>query len=266
MTMVTTLKIGDSRYYTDGVTRDQVPGVTSILDGRAKPALMHWAARTAAEFAVNNMDQMYALAKADKYAAIDTIKRAHTRSSGTAAGKGTDVHKLVERLLNGEKGVSVSKDERPFIVQFQRFADEYRLEPVHNEITVWSDRHRYAGTADGLWKLDGPGIVEPGAIAVCDLKTGASGVWEDAALQLAAYKNADYMLFPDGTREKMLVTEHSYAIWLRPEGYAVLPLDTGPETFATFLALRKLFDWNKQRAPSAVMAAINGEPLKRGKK
>jgi hypothetical protein len=258
--------VGGERYYADDVTRDQVPGVTSIISGRAKPALIAWAAKMAAEYAVYNIDTIYPLAKTDRYGAIDLVKRAHTRSSGTAAGRGTDVHKIVERLLNGERGVSVSKEERPFIEHFQRFATEYHLEPVYNEITLWSDRYRYAGTADGIWRLTGPGILEPGALAVCDLKTGASGVWEDAALQLAAYRNADYMLFPDGTREKMPVTENSYAIWLRPEGYALLPLDTGPETFNTFLALRKLFDWNKQRAPGAVMAAINGEPLTRSKK
>jgi len=262
---VTTVTIGGERYYSDQVTRDQVPGVTSIISGRSKPALINWAAKSAAEFAVNNIDTVAELAKRDKFAAIDLIKRAHSRQSGNAAGRGTEVHGIVERLLNGEQGVSVNKEVRPFLVQFQKFANEYNLVPVHNEITLWSDRHRYAGTADGLWKLDGPGV-DPGALAVCDLKTGASGVWEDAALQLAAYKNADYMIFPDGTRQIMPVTEASYAIWLRPEGYALQPLDTGPETFATFLALRRLFDWNKQRAASAVRPAINPDPLKRGRK
>lgn len=261
---VRTIQIGGERYYADDVSRDQVPGVTSILSGRAKPALINWAAKSAAEFAVYNIEQVSVLAKTDKFAAIDLIKRAHTRASGKAAGAGTEVHGIVERLLNGEKGVSVNRDTRPFIVQFQNFATEYHLEPIHNEITVWSEKYRYAGTIDGLWKLDGPNIEEPGMISVCDIKTGASGVWEDAALQLAAYKNADFMLFPDGTRAKMPETSRqSFALWLRPEGWALLPLDTGPETFSTFIGLRKLFDWNKNRANSAVGPPINNEPLRK---
>ncbi len=263
---VKTIQIGGERYYADDVTRDQVPGVTSIISGRAKPALINWAAKSAAEFAVYNIGTVTDLAKKDPFAAIDLIKRAHTRSSGNAAGRGTDVHGIIERLLNGERDVAVNKDVRPFIVQFQQFATEYKLIPDHNEITLWSDRYRYAGTADGLWRLTGDGIEEPNALAVVDIKTGASGVWEDAALQLAAYQNADYMLFPDGTREKMPVIEHCYAIWIRPDGWALQPLDTGPETFATFLALRRLFDWNKKIAPNAVKAAINNSPLKRGAK
>lgn len=258
--------IGGERYYADEVTRDQVPGVTSIIAGRAKPALINWAAKSAAEFAVANIAMISGLAKTDKFAAIDLIKRAHTRTAGNAAGRGTDVHGIVEKLLNGEQNVPVNRDVRPFIEQFQDFATQYQLKPVHNEITLWSDRYRYAGTADGLWELTGDGIIDPGALAVVDIKTGASGVWEDAALQLAAYKHADFMLFPDGSRERMPSTEASYAIWLRPDGWALIPLDTGPETFSTFIALRRLFEWNKLRAPNAVMAPINKNPLKRGSK
>jgi hypothetical protein len=264
---VKTVSVGGDRYYADDVTRDQVPGVTSILGVRAKPALINWAAKMAAEFAVDNIHQVSALAQTDRFAAIDLVKRAPTRSSGKAAGKGTEVHGIVERLLNGEMNVAVNKEVRPFIVQFQQFATEYKLEPVYNEITLWSDKYRYAGTADGLWKLTGEGIDEPGMLAVCDIKTGASGVWEDAALQLSAYKNADFILLPDGTRQVMPATsDQSWAIWLRPEGWALLPLDTGPQTFSTFIGLRKAFDWNKNRAKGAVGEPINKEPLRRGKK
>lgn len=255
--------IGGERYYSDDVTRDQVPGVTSILAGRAKPALINWAAKSAAEFAVSNLETITTLAKNDSFAAVDLIKRSHSRTSGTAAGKGTEVHSIVERLLNGETGVRVSSDLMPFIRQFQNFANEYQLKAQHNEITVWSDKHRYAGTIDGIWKLSGP---KANGLAICDIKTGASGVWEDAALQLTAYRNADFLVFPDGSRQVMPEVEQTFALWLRPEGYALLPLDTGPETFAAFLALRKLFEWNKVRSSSVVRPPVNTNPLRRTKR
>lgn len=257
---VKTIQIGEDRYYSDEVTQNQVPGVTSILNMRAKPALMNWAAKSAAEFAVFNLNTVSELARTDKFAAIDLVKRAHTRMSGNAAGKGTEVHGIIERLLNGETGVKVSNDVRPFIVQFQTFASEYKLVPIHNEITLWNDRYRYAGTADGIWQLDGLGI------AVCDIKTGKSGVWDDAALQVSAYRNAEFMVFPDGTRHKMLETSPiGYALWLRPEGYALLPLDIGPETFRAFLGLREVFHWHNIRAKAAVGSALNAAPLKKSR-
>src|SRR5262249_46349622 len=80
-------------YYIDG---GKVDGVTTILStGPPKPALVRWAANTAAELAVNEWDELACLPVADR---LKRIADGPNVARDTAAVRGTRIHALADRL------------------------------------------------------------------------------------------------------------------------------------------------------------------------
>ena len=73
-----------------------------------------------------------------------------------------------------------------------------------------------------------------GELWVLDWKTGAKGIYRGAALQLAAYAHAEAYLDGDGNEAPMPAIARGGAVWLRPDGYDLVPLDIGPATWRTF--------------------------------
>ncbi len=263
---VETTYVAGDRWYIDPGTGDKVPGVSAILAMMPKPALPPWAAREAASFAVDNIDVVAALARTDRKAAVDLIKGAPWRKSGKAANAGTEVHGLAERLMrdrieNRKSTFSVPQGTMDFLRNFARFATEFDVIPQLVETTVWDDEHNYAGTFDGLYRLtlDGNEID-----AIVDIKTGASGVWPEAALQQTAYARAKWFLDPEtGEKKPMPAVDAAFGLWLRPEGWALIPLSIDEENWQQFLRLRESYQWKIKREKHAVGKAVNKTPLTR---
>ena len=69
-----------------------------------------------------------------------------------------------------------------------------------------------------------------------DPKTSRSGVLPDAAYQLAAYRHADVYVDADGVEHPMADLGVSFAavIHVRADGYDVVPVNAGQDTFKTF--------------------------------
>lgn len=270
---VKTVRIGGDRWYVDPVTGDKVPGVSSVKDTLAKPGLLFGAVKVAAAYAVDNVTEIASLAETDRGAAIDLVKRAHTRAWAVKASEGTGVHAIVEDLLNGKKGIRVSPQQRKFIVQYAIFVKEFDVRALYVEATVWNSTVGYAGTLDTILELSltqdqaamaglPPQAADKAVYrAIVDTKTGASGVWSETALQQVAYKNAEYILSPNGDREEMPYVDFTGALWLRPDGFAFFPLDSGPATWAAFKGLRDAYYWDKQI--DSVGLGLNQHPLQK---
>lgn len=270
---VKTVSVQGDRWYVDPITQDRVPGVSSIKDTLSKPGLMYGAVKVAATFAVDNVDTIKALAGTDRKAAIDLVKRAHTRAWSTKADSGTGVHGVVENLMrwqmNGGQGeqVKVTAVQRKYVVHYARYVKRYNVRPLYLETTVWSEKHRYAGTLDAMVRMTLPEEAQESLslpeeiVAIVDTKTGASGVWKETALQQIAYKNGDFLMLENGTRVPMPYVDATFALWLRPEGYALIPLDSSEATWQAFLGLREAYDWNKQ--VEGVLPALNDDAIKR---
>lgn len=104
---------------------------------------------------------------------------------------GTLVHAACERVAHGEPSNDVARSlefggdlsAAQCVSAFARWLDESVLSVVGIERTVWSERYRYAGTADLLVEL------LDGRRAVCDIKTSKS-LSEGYRLQLEAYRMA----------------------------------------------------------------------------
>ena len=55
-----------------------------------------------------------------------------------------------------------------------------------------------------------------------------------AALQLAAYRNAEFYIDGNGDEQPMPQVDQAGCVWLRADGYDLIPVDTSPETFRIF--------------------------------
>jgi hypothetical protein len=185
---------------------------------------------------------------------IEYLKKAPNRIRNGAAVRGTKVHKIAEKMVFGADDVDIPEELRGHVESVALFLTEWKIRPLLVEHTVGSYRWGYAGTFDLIAELP------DGRRVLFDYKTGASGVWPETALQLAAYRYADAYVAPDGTEILMKdvgVTE-SKAVWVRADGYDVIPLDTGGHVFKVFLHVlqvakgvdeMKLWKGEAERAP-----------------
>lgn len=215
-------------YYKDAVGA-RVPGVTTIIgDGVPKPALINWAANATAEYAVDRWDELSVLPPAQR---LKRLQAARYEAKDTAAKRGTEVHAAAEKLLAG-KDVQVPDEIAGQVEAYARFLDEFKVEPVHVELSCISYKWGYAGTADLCAWVQLP---ERGrTLLLLDLKTSRSGIFGETALQLAGYRYAD--VWSVGGKEIPPVeVEHCAGIHVRADGYDLLPVEAGEQEYKDFL-------------------------------
>jgi hypothetical protein len=212
-----------THYYVDADDK-RIPGVTTILnDGMPKPALINWAANATADYAVNNWENLTDMGVADR---LKVLKKARYEDRDAAAKRGTEVHDLAEHLLNGQE-VTVPDELRGHVESYVRFLDEWQPTPVIVEKTVVNYTYGYAGTLDMVVDLP------DGRRVLADIKTTRSGIYGETALQLAAYRYAEVYL--DGGDELEMPEVHdTWGIWVRADGYEVVPLIADAKTFDDF--------------------------------
>jgi hypothetical protein len=251
--MVQTVKRGGSRFYVDPVKPlVTVPGVTSIIGMAPKPFLQYWAAKMTAELAVDSIDYLQRLVDADRDGAIDYLKGASTRYTKTRAKVGSDAHDLFERMLRGENVRRVHPDLEPYRRHYAEFLDVVNPELVSAEDVMWSDTYEYAGSSDAIFYvwLNEDNTPDPtrrfGERVLCmnDNKTSA-GTYPEVALQLSAYANADRIITPDNVSEPMPDIEAGTVLHITPDGWEFVPVAIDERVFDVFLALRKVFDWDR---------------------
>jgi hypothetical protein len=247
---VSTISRGGSRFYVHPDTQEKVPGVTSVLGMLPKGFLKFWASKVVAEMAVDNLGEVVSIAMRDREAAIDFLKRSPDRFTKKAADVGTEAHDLFERMAKGENLGRVHPDLKPFVDHFESFLTEFSPEFVFMEETVWSETHNYAGSFDAFATIEGERVW-------LDYKTTRSGVHEEVAIQLAAYRYADYIVRSDGGRVPMPGADGGAVLHVRPEGWSLIPVRCDEDVFQTFLHLRQVFEWERELKGSVIGDAIN---------
>jgi hypothetical protein len=238
----------------------EVLSVTSALKSLAKPFLIGWAAKMSAECAVEDHALIGEMLKkkTGKKAALDYVKQARFRDSEGKADRGTIVHAAIEAYVEGKSvdkaAVQFALEEKmvpeglwaatfKMIDGVQEFLFDYEPEILWSEATVYSRKHEYAGTADLIAKVR---IGESILPAVIDVKTGKS-IYNETAMQLAAYARADFVGLNDG-KEKPLLPKgqkirHGLAIRPTAAGkYEPVNFDLTDEVFDKFLACLELAD------------------------
>ena len=233
--MIKRIDSGRNRWYIDTETDLRVPGVTTLMDkGLPKPALINWAASATSEYAVDHWDELADLTPSVR---LKTLNRARYADKDKAANRGTAVHDLAEKLVQGER-VAVPEELEGHVASYVRFLDEFDVQPVLVERTVHSAKHGYCGTLDLVADLLDPDDPEPGTRRrwLLDIKTNRSGIFGETALQLAAYRYADVWIDEDEEVEhEMPEVELTGGVWVRSDGYDLVPVEAGPAQHRYFL-------------------------------
>lgn len=178
-------------------------GVTTIIgNGLPKPSLQYWAAREVATAAVQKRDVWEpVLQSSGERAAIELLKEEPFANRDAAARRGTEVHRLAEKLHAGEE-IDVPEELQGHVDQYLDWWETWWPEDCIVEGVVVNRTHRYCGTFDLIATFDGwHGDGKPARVLV-DLKTSRSGIYPEIGMQLAAYRNAEtYLPDPSGGEE-----------------------------------------------------------------
>jgi hypothetical protein len=237
-----------------GLTRDEkhhyswngspkVPGVTSVIKMLDKSGpLIGWAKRETAACAIRNLPMLETMVKSGgPDAAQRWLSSIPDFQRDTAADLGSRVHLIAESITRGHE-VEVDEAAAPYVDAYRRWYEATKPEVTHAEYMVFSEKHRYGGTADMSALIDGHRWL-------IDIKTGKSA-YAETALQLAALHFADFSGRPgDETRYRIPRATRFGVLHIRPEGAALIPYDVTRDEFTAFLACRRLYDWQAERAP-----------------
>jgi hypothetical protein len=234
------------RYHRYSLDGHWVPSPTGITGAALhKPALAYAAAREAASWASTHAGEIDQLGEETwRKEATMWHKKVWAESRDT----GTAVHSLAEVLIYGnplptedKAGLPYPDDVYRMAEQLARFMDSWSVDPLAHEAIVFNEHDKWAG------RLDLIAALSDGNRWLLDYKTGASGVWPETALQLAAYSHATHIVWKDEDR-KMPVVDRRGAVWVRPDGWQLIPVDVtdGDALYEVFRSMIPVALWAKK--------------------
>lgn len=226
--------------------------VTTIIGGGVpKPALINWAKKFTAEYAVEHVEALKVLVKDDPKGAVDWLKNAAYRDRDQKADLGTQVHNAVEAYILGKPYPKWPKTIEPRMLGFVQFLEDY--EPVFQmtEASVYNRTQRYAGTLDGIAEFDRRRLI-------LDMKSGKA-IYPEVALQLSAYAHAEFIGMPDGSEAPLPALDGAAALHLPAEGgYQFLDVRAiDADVFNAFLFVREVFKWQQQTSKSVILGPLS---------
>lgn len=241
------------RYRLDG---RWVPGVTTLIKGGLpNDALKYWSARVVAEWVADHPDLTEQLERAGgRGPLVAALKEIPWQKRDDAAVRGTDVHALAERLVHGQE-VDVPEHLRGYVDSCVAFLDEWQPAPEIVERPVAHRAHWWAGKPDLF------GSLPDGRVMLWDYKTTGSGIYAETAFQLAAYSHAEFYLTEDGNEWPIPPVDLCAAVWLREDGYDVIPLKADDSVYREFRHLAFVAEAAKRAKGSKTVPGYVGEPL-----
>lgn len=190
-----------------------VPGVTTILALRAKPALVEWAFRIGKDN--NNLNSLR------EY--VDDL-----------ADIGTCAHYILDCLLRevvpdlGDFSPNVVAAAQVPVGKFMEWTRGKKVEVIHADLEMVSDRHRFGGKLDVFASIDG-------RRTVVDFKTGKN-IYLEAVIQVAAY--AELLKERGESVDEIRILQIGRT---GAEGFSERVLTDWSNHWAAFLALRDLY-------------------------
>lgn len=183
--------------------------VTTILSGGIpKGALVPWAAKTAAQYAVDNPG-----------ASLEEIQGAPDRDRDEAGRRGTRVHDTIEKILRGEDP-EIPEEIAAHITGWAAFVAAWQITAVYQECIVAHGDLRYAGKFDLIGRSP---LINGGKPFILDWKTSRS-VHDEAALQMSAYALAEFMIHPEtGEEIPIPCVSASFVAHVTSEGTELYP-------------------------------------------
>lgn len=227
-------------------------GVTTALKGVPKDdALKRWASKLVATHAVEHITEIQQMIRSGGNGpAISFLKELPDQRRNEAAVRGTEVHALAERYIRGEE-IEVPEHLEPYVQGYANYIRDWNPTTVHEELTVASRTHGYAGTLDSIQDIPNLGR------ALVDYKT-SNGVYGVHALQCAAYRYAEVYLDENGDEQPMIPVDRVFILHIQPWDYELIPAQADEVAFQKYLAAQENYLQNVQ---SNKLEKLLGEPL-----
>ena len=143
------------------------------------------------------------------------------------------MHDIAMRLAGGEE-VDVPEPLIGHVDAYLTFVRDWEPRELIVETPVYNRRFMYAGQLDLIAELI------DGFIWLLDFKTAAKGIFPEDAIQLSAYRNAEFYLDADGVEQPLPQVDRVGAIWLRADGYDLHPVSAGEREFRLWRYAREL--------------------------
>jgi hypothetical protein len=243
------------QYKLDG---EPVLSVTGIISkATSKPGLAPAAARETALWCATHANELGGLL--DQAEWVELAKGAHRRVWDRSRDDGTQVHSIAQALIFGEPvetidpvtGEPYSDDVVKMGEQVARFLDAWEVSPdtALVEAAVFHDTLRYAG------QFDLCGVLADGNRWLIDYKTGASGIWNETALQLTAYSRCTHVRI--GDRDLLMPpVDRCAALWVRPDGWELVPVKSDDAQWQAFVAAIDVARWAQLRRDDVIGPAL----------
>lgn len=240
------------RYKLDG---KWVPGVTTLIKGGLpNEALKYWAAKCVAEYVADNEATVEHLFRMGRGPMVQALKETPWQKRDDAAIKGSDVHALAEQLVAGVE-VEVPEHLAGYVDACVRFLDDWQPTPLVVERPLAHRAHWWAGRPDLFASLP------DGRVLLWDYKTANSGIWPETAFQLSAYSHAEFYLADDGTEQPIPPVDMCAAVWLRTDGYDVIPVKADDAVYREFRHIAYVSEAAKRAKGNKTTAGYVGLPL-----
>lgn len=202
------------RGYRNPVTGDKrtVPSITTVLKAESKDALVQWAVDQTAGYAVANAASL--LGKSEDYgfkmlrwyykreapiegAGVD-LHSWHEGVRDDAADMGTAIHEWIQAdTVPALQYPDLSNQGEPFwqmVEMWEEFKKGKEIEPYYTEHTVWHDELGYAGTFDGVWRINDK-------YCLMDIKS-SRGLYSSTWMQLSALYSAPEVFIEDAENDR----------------------------------------------------------------
>lgn len=242
-----------------------VPGVTTVLKKLDKPGVLQWAVDNTAAYAVANIDALMNRTEEQGWGFLrwywkrdplasdeDDIRNYSNGVLRDSAELGTLMHDWIAADHGEIAYPDVTFAPEYFwqmVAEWDKWKSEHDVKPIMTETTFWSHQYGYAGTADGLWEIDG-------VRTLLDVKTSRN-VWDEHFMQLSALGACDVALIESDKGEWSEVEIPAFTqyalLHIRPEDtdkrgeymesfcrLEVVDMEEIPLHFETFLGLVKV--------------------------
>lgn len=249
------------RYYENKETKQKYIGVSDVIRVVPAPELESWKDRIFIQTLKRKLSTFSTGRSAAAY--VDTLvkeaKVAHEKIRDAAGNKGTSIHDVFCRHFNEEdvsQEVLASEELTSYFANFGEFCIEWNFRPIHSELKLNSETHRYAGTTDLIGYCIPPKRYRPlefeegqELLALCDFKTGRT-ISYNTRLQLAAYCGAYEEMSVKEPDKYVGLPDISFILHLREGGVRVrnvVPKSEHQSNYHYFIARLDTLKWEKMQ-------------------
>lgn len=184
---------------------------------------------------------------------------------------GTSVHAGIDALQLGKPMPPWPVAIAPRMKQWERFVADWHPTFELSEATVFNRTESYGGTLDTIVRIPLALVTPLVATTVgwnvptdrdflrllVDYKTAQRGIYPEIALQLAAYRGAEFIgLAADGSEQPMPTVDGTAGLQLTDETYNLVPVTTDQAIFAAFLYARELFRFAEVTSKTVLHPAL----------